>query len=112
MNRPKDHGVMTVDIVKNTKKNTNDLNRSVDVRKPKNMSTTYDRIFGPKKPKVNLLRKKRYVNNHKDSIGKILEEQGKIAIKPVSGKISNDDFNVLSLEAKKNFLERYYIEEN
>lgn len=43
----------------------------------------------------------------------MFEEQGKIArIPKIAEKPVNDDFRVLSSEAKKNLNERYYYENN
>ena len=111
MYRPKDNGIIPIQVNRKEIQNLDNKNHSVEFRKVKKIST-YDRIFSPNGPRINKIKKKRDKKNYKDSIGKILEEQGKISCKPVSGKINNDDFHILSLEAKKNFNERYYIEQS
>ena len=82
---------------------------------------TYDRIFNAEKKQKDFnleqeSRKGRIRRNNKlyrDSIGKMFEEQGKLAkdVK-ISEKPCNDNFRVLSSEAKKNLAERYYYENN
>ena len=50
---------------------------------------------------------------YRDTVGKMFEEQGKISRMPkVAEKACNDNFRVLSAEAKKNLDERYYYENN
>ena len=81
----------------------------------------YDRIFNAEKKEKDFnleqeQRKGKIRRNNKayrDCIGNMFEEQGKIArIPKIAEKPVNDDFRVLSSEAKKNFGERYYYENN
>ena len=82
---------------------------------------TFDRIFNEDK-KVRQYnfeqeRKKGQIrrNNkaYRDTIGKMFEEQGKICrVSNVTGKPCNDNFKILSYEAKKNLIDRYYYDNN
>ena len=82
---------------------------------------TYDRIFNADKKvrqynyeqemKKGQIRRNNKV--YRDSIGKIFEEQGKISKAPnITEKPCNDNFNILSSEAKKNLTDRYYYDNN
>ena len=83
---------------------------------------TYDRIFNTEKKarEFNLEqeKKKGYIrrNNkaYRDCIGNMFEEQGKITKKMpiIAEKPCNDNFRVLSAEAKKNMVDRYYYDNN
>ena len=82
---------------------------------------TYDRIFNAKKKEKEFnaeqeQRKGKIRRNNKayrDCIGNMFEEQGKISRVPkITEKPVNDNFRVLSSEAKKNLDERYYYENN
>ena len=82
---------------------------------------TYDRIFNADKKarqyNLGLEMKKGQIrrNNkaYRDSIGKMFEEQGKISKAPnITEKPCNDNFKILSFEAKKNITDRYYYDNN
>ena len=82
---------------------------------------TYYRIFNADKKvrdyNIEQERKKGYIrrNNkpYRDSIGKMFEEQGKISRMPqIAEKPCNDNYRILSSEAKKNLAERYYYDNN
>ena len=82
---------------------------------------TYDRIFNAdnkiRQYRIEEEKKRGKIrrNNkpYKDSIGKMLEEQGKLSkTQTISEKPCNDNYYILSSEAKKNVTERYYYDNN
>ena len=82
---------------------------------------TYDRIFNTEKKarefNVEQEKKKGQIrrNNkaYRDVIGNMFKEQGKLAKQQkISEKPCNDNYKVLSTEAKKNLAERYYYDNN
>ena len=71
---------------------------------------THDRIFNTNKKirqynNVQEIKKsyiRRNYESYRDSVGNILKEKGKFSkIQTVSGKPCNDNYNILSYEAKK-----------
>ena len=73
---------------------------------------TYDRIFNAdqemKKGKI-----RRNNKAYRDCIGNMFDEQGKIMRMPIiTEKPCNDNYKVMSTEAKNNLTERYYYEMN
>ena len=81
---------------------------------------TYDRIFNEEKKlkafnEENAKRAERPRNNkcYQDHVGGIFENLGKNTnMQKVTGKPCNGNFNELSSQAKKNFAERYYFDNN
>ena len=80
---------------------------------------TYDRIFNEEKKlkAYNEERAKEKVRKenkcYKDNIGGIFESLGKNTnMQKVAGKPCNGNFNELSSEAKRNYAERYYFDNN
>jgi hypothetical protein len=82
---------------------------------------TYDRIFNAEKKarefnaeqEMKKGKIRRNNNAYRDSIGSMLNEHGKIMRMPIiSEKPCNDNYKVLSTEAKKNLTERYYYDQN
>jgi hypothetical protein len=82
---------------------------------------TYDRIFNADKKirqyNIEQENKKGQIrrNNkaYRDSIGRMFEEQGKLAkAQNISEKPCKDNYKILSSEAKKNVTERYYFDNN
>ena len=120
-NRPKDNAIIPPQpIAKGEKPDIFSHTYSNGFKRPL-PEKTYDRIFNADKKarefNAEQEKKKGYIrrNNkaYRDSIGKMFEEQGKISRMPkISEKPCNDDFKILSSEAKKNMAERYYYDNN
>ncbi len=79
---------------------------------------TYDRIFNAEKKAKeynNELKQRRIrrSNTYRDCIGKIFEEQGKVTKQQnIAEKPCNDNFRILSAEAKKNRYHKCYYDKN
>lgn len=82
---------------------------------------TYDRIFNAEKKAKEFyadqeMKKGKIRRNNKayrDCIGNMFDEQGKIMRMPIiTEKPCNDNYKVMSTEAKNNLTERYYYEMN
>lgn len=120
MNKPKDNTIIPPEPIKKEeieKRNCFSPNGFKRPVPPK----TYDRIFNEDKKAKEFnaeqeLKKGQIRRNNKayrDCIGNMFQEQGKIMRIPnISEKPCNDNYQVLSEEAKKSLTERYYYESN
>lgn len=120
-NRPKDNAIIPPQPIAKGEKPDNFSHTYINGFKRPLPEKTYDRIFNADKKakEFNTEQEKKtgYIrrNNkaYRDSIGKMFEEQGKISRMPkISEKPCNDNFKILSSEAKKNMAERYYYDNN
>ena len=112
INRPKDNDIIPPKPIENGEKNNVDISYA----RRNYPEKTYDRIFNSdkKERQFNIEQEKRKGvirrdnKPYRDSIGKMFEEQGKISrIPKIAEKPCNDNFQILSSEAKKNYIDRY-----
>ena len=120
INRPKDNNIIPPQPIQ---KGDNDIlnnTYSGGFQRPL-PEKTYDRIFNTDKKirqyNIEQENKKGQIrrNNkaYRDSIGRMFEEQGKLAkAQNISEKPCKDNYKILSSEAKKNVTERYYYDNN
>lgn len=115
INRPKDNDIIPPKPIENGEKNNVDISYA----RRNYPEKTYDRIFNSdkKERQFNIEQEKRKGvirrdnKPYRDSIGKMFEEQGKISrIPKIAEKPCNDNFQILSSEAKKNYIDRYYYD--
>lgn len=118
--KPKDNKIIPPEPI--AKENKPDLTRTFSgyFQRPV-AEKTYDRIFNYEKrtkdfnleQENNKGKIRRNNKAYRDSIGRMFEEQGKLAkAQNISEKPCKDNYKILSSEAKKNVTERYYFDNN